>query len=469
MKTLITTLLMTLSLTLAATGIEVSQVFFDRSNGTVNFTVSWQNAWKNSRNHDAAWVFVKFSETGEGYVHGKLSATDHSLVPDDNSPAGHIVLPKDRVGIFVELSENHRGAVNWDIGLKLDPSALSQITSEMEAEVFALEMVYIPAGGFTLGDPDPQALAFNAFYRSDENGAYDGLVQINSERQMIEVGPEKGALYYKVGRTPIYTGDQKGPVPATFPKGVKPFYIMKYETTQGLYADFLNTLSGNLAARLTPHETDKYYEGRGSIRFNGGAYSTQFPLRPCNYITWDDGAALADWAGLRPMTELEYTKASRGPGEALAHEFPWNTDNKEGLGRFVDLDDNLKLKEGLNEAKINNANRHQYGASYYWVMDLAGSLWEKCVTIGHPIGRSYMGSHGDGLISAAGTATNSDWPKGINEEGGYGYRGGGYYEHGKNTSEFNPHSPIAYRRYGSWSGGNRSIAYSQRYVRTAPE
>ena len=99
-------------------------------------------------------------------------------------------------------------------------------------------------------------------------------------------------------------------------------------------------------------------------------------------------------------------------------------------------------------------------------MDLAGSLGEKCVSIGHPIGRAYTGSHGDGVLSADGMV-NPDWPKGIKEEGGYGYRGGGYYEHGKTYSAYNPHSPIAYRPYAAWSGGKRSIAYSQRYVRTA--
>lgn len=469
MKVWVSVILMTVCLTVSATDIEVSQVFFDRNNEAVNFTVTWNNAWKNNRNHDAAWVFLKFKKTGEGYVHGKLSATGHGLVPDKASPGGKMVMADDRVGVFMELDQTHRGKVDWDVKLKIDPGSLSQLTADMQAEVYAIEMVYIPAGGFTTGDPDPKAIAFNAFYQSNDVGRYNGQYKISTEDQVIEIGPKNGALYYDAGRNPIYTGDQKGPVPATFPKGVQPFYIMKYETMQGLYANFLNTLSANLAAKLSPHETEKYYEGRGNIRFESGTYGTSTPLRPCNYITWDDGAALADWAGLRPMTELEYTKAARGPGEAMTHEFPWNTDNKKGLGRYVDLDDNLKLTAGLDESKINDSNRHQYGASYFWVMDLAGSLWEKCVSIGHPIGRSYKGTHGDGLISDSGSATNADWPKGINEEGGYGYRGGGYYQHSMKVSEFNPHSPIAYRRYGAWSGGKRSIAYSQRYVRTAPQ
>ncbi|HMQ62939.1 MAG TPA: hypothetical protein PKE06_19815 [Flavilitoribacter sp.] len=44
--------------------------------------------------------------------------------------------------------------------------------------------------------------------------------------------------------------------------------------------------------------------------------------------------------------------------------------------------------------------------------------------------------------------------------------GGGFYSYDRAYSEFNPHSPIAYRRFGAWAGGNRSMAYGSRFVRT---
>lgn len=466
MKVFISTILLGLCLSLSATDIEVSQVYFDKNNSAVNFTITWNNAWRNDRNHDAAWVFVKFEKTNEDYVHGTLAANGHNLVAGNSDRGGEIVISEDRVGVFLQPSSQHRGRVDWDVKLQLAPASLNRITADMEAKVYAMEMVYIPAGGFTLGDPDPAALNFSAVYLSDDQGKPAGLYEVTSENQVIAVGAKAGSLFYDAGRYPMYTGDRKGPIPASFPKGVNPYYMMKYEVSQGMYASFLNSIAPELASKLSPHTTDKYYESRGSIRFENGSYVADSPDRPCNYITWDDGALFADWAGLRPMTELEYVKAARGPGKPQPHEFPWNTDNKEQLGRFVDLDDELKLKEGLEESDMNEANRHQYGASYYWVMDLAGSLWEKCVSLGHPIGRAYTGSHGDGVLSTDGT-TNADWPKGINEEGGYGYRGGGYYQHGKKPGDYNPHSPIAYRPYAAWSGGKRSIAYSQRYVRTA--
>jgi hypothetical protein len=99
-------------------------------------------------------------------------------------------------------------------------------------------------------------------------------------------------------------------------------------------------------------------------------------------------------------------------------------------------------------------------------MDLSGSVWEKVITAGNPVGRQFKGSHGDGHLRF-GHATNEDWPDSDDEVGGFGYRGGGYYEVGRKYDDFNPHSPIGYRYYGAWSGGPRSIAYGFRAGRTA--
>lgn len=446
-----------------ANDIAVKNISFDQKAQKVSFDLSWNNSWKNKKNFDAAWVFVKFVDPEGNYVHGTLASNAHDL---KGKQKGTFELPSDRVGVFVHLAEMYRGDVSWKVQLKLDETAMRKLTKDLSVQVFALEMVYIPKGDFYVGATEPKAVNYASFYESDATGKPKGPFLISSENQVIKVDPTEGNLYYNIGRS-RYRGDSQGTVPATFPKGHDAFYVMKYETTQGFYADFLNALSPELAARLTPHNVKNYYKEKGGIRFEKGQYTADTYNRPANFITWDDGATLADWAGLRPMTEFEFTKAARGTAKPIEHEYPWGTSTKEGLKRKVALNDELILTDGVLEKDLNDSNRPVYGASYYWVMDLAGSLWEKCVTIGHPIGRSYTGTHGDGVISKEGTATNADWPKGIKEEGGYGYRGGGYYYHGMKISDYNPHSPTAYRPYGSWSGGKRSIAYSQRYARTA--
>jgi formylglycine-generating enzyme required for sulfatase activity len=102
-------------------------------------------------------------------------------------------------------------------------------------------------------------------------------------------------------------------VPAEFPKGTRAFYIMKYEISQGQYADFLNGISHYAASFRAPFAGIGYYDERGTIRIEGSAYVASKPNRPANQMSWDDGTTFADWAGLRPMTELEFTKAARGP------------------------------------------------------------------------------------------------------------------------------------------------------------
>jgi hypothetical protein len=173
------------------------------------------------------------------------------------------------------------------------------------------------------------------------------------------------------------------------------------------------------------------------------------------------------------MTELEYTKAARGPVDPIASDYPWGTSSKAGLARRSGPDDDLVQTGAADESRLTDETREALGASYYWVMDLAGSVWERAVTIGHPRGRAFRGTHGDGVLRDYGLATNADWPLGDHEVGGYGYRGGGFYERERERTrnptarELNPHSPVEWRNYGSWGGGPRGVAYGFRAARTA--
>ena len=341
----------------------------------------------------------------------------------------------------------------------------------LEARVFGIEMVYVPDGPFSIGDPDTASVSHAAFYRSTATGGHGGPFRVTSEAA-IRVAPEDGALYYQA-RSPQYEGDRGGPVPAEFPKGTRAFYIMKYETLQGQYADFLNTIGHYAASFRAPLGGLDYATERGSIHIVDAAYVAAKPNRPANQMSWDDGTAFADWAGLRPMTELEFTKAARGPADPVPSDYPWGTSSKAGLARRVGADDDLAQSGAADESRLADSTRETLGASYWWVMDLAGSVWERAVTIGHPRGRAFRGTHGDGTLRDYGLATNDDWPLGDNEAGGYGYRGGGYYERDRERArdwtvrDLNPYSPVEWRNYGSWGGGPRGVAYGFRAVRTA--
>jgi formylglycine-generating enzyme required for sulfatase activity len=438
------------------------------------FTITWNNSWRNDRNYDAVWVFLKYITPPQNtqYRHALLMSSGHRLLQNHYpaSPAPVFEIPEDHTGIFIYPSSRYRGNIRWTVELALDTAILHEPNFNPNSRllnVYGIEMVQIPEAGFTIGEADTAAAWNNyALFIADENGRPGGLWKINSESEPIPVGKEKGKLYYN-SQTTIYQGDKKGIISASFPKGFQAFYIMKYETTQGQYADFLNCLSNAATASRANFAGRDYYTFRGTIHFENGKYTATSPGRPCNFFSWDDACAYADWACLRPMTELEFEKACRGPSQPIPHEFPWNTNNKDKLQRVVHTNDELQLLNNLQESELNDSNRDQFGASYYWVMDLAGSLWERCVTIGDSVGRSFKGTHGDGMLAPHGFASNADWPKGSTETAGFGFRGGGYYEHHMQYGGFNPHSPIGYRNFGSWPGGARSLAYGSRFVRTA--
>jgi hypothetical protein len=434
----------------------------------VRATVAWKNAWRNARNHDAIWVFAKVRREPDGqWRHARILSISAA------SPVTCTVTA-DSVGAFCTPAAAHRGDISSDVVLSLGPNALSQqdrASPSVEARVFGIEMAYVPSGAFSIGDPDPRTAEFAAYFRSNANGEHAGTYRIESEAA-IRVAPEAGALYYRTP-TPQYQGDRAGPIPATFPKGTRAFYAMKYEILQGQYAAFLNTINHDATSFRAIHGGIGYYDERGSIRLERGVYVADHPNRPANWLSWDDGIAFADWAGLRPMTEFEFTKAARGPDEPGRAQFPWGTDSRAQLRRRMGPDHDLIQSGDADESRLTDATRDVFGASYYWVMDLAGSVWERVVSAGHPRGRAFRGTHGDGQLGAYGIATNQDWPSGDHDGGGYGYRGGGYYERAAEQQrpdrEFNPYSPVEWRSFGAWGGAPRSVGYGFRAVRTADQ
>lgn len=455
---------------LSATGLRIENVRpvnrsdIEKMPVSVIFDLKWENAWNNQKNHDAVWVFMKFGGFWDNHV--KLLPNGCRILANrlgsDATP--EIVVSEDSLGFFIYAKNTYRGAMDLKLQVSIDTT--TQRISDRGLKGFSVhgvEMVQIPEGPFTLGSPDDAAIKRASFYRSDAAGEPDGLFKVESE-SAISVGPRAGDLYYW-SEEAMYNGDQQGPVPEAFPKGFRAFYIMKYELTQGQYADFLNHLYKDWTYLRAPQAGRDYYKHKGGIRLIDGVYVADSPDRPMNYVSFTDGLAWTDWAALRPVTELEYEKAARGPSKPLPAEFVWGTSDYDALERYVDKSGDAVMRNGFHEGQLNEHTREIFGASYYWVMDLSGSVWEKVITIGNPIGRAFKGSHGDGNLRF-GKATNADWPKSDDEVGGFGYRGGGYYEIGTYYSDFNPHSPIGYRYYGAWSGGPRKIAYGYRAGRT---
>ncbi len=436
----------------------------------VHTRVAWKNAWRNAKNHDAVWLAVKMrTSKGGRWRHARISAAASNAT----NPSIECAPTADQIGVFCATKQPWRGDVAFSVQFDVDATQWSErdrAAAQVEASVIGLEMVYVPAGPFFIGDPDPASVAQAAFYRSNAQGQHAGLFRVADEKA-VQVANTEGALFYQSPTQ--YTGDQRGPIPSAFPKGTRAMYAMKYEVSQGSYATFLNMIAEDATHFRANNAGLGYEQNRGTIRKVEGTFMADSPHRPANWISWDDGMAFADWAGLRPMTEFEFTKIARGPVEPVAGDYPWGSASKARLARVLGSDLDLVRTGAADESQLSDSTREALGASYWWVMDLAGSVWERVVTAGHSEGRAFRGTHGDGELRSYGIATNIDWPSGDNDGGGYGYRGGGHYEWQREAGrdpqarELNPHSPVSWRPYGSWGGAPRSVAYGFRAVRTA--
>jgi hypothetical protein len=229
---------------------------------------------------------------------------------------------------------------------------------------------------------------------------------------------------------------------------------MKYELSQGAYVDFFNTLTSTQKTERDITGNHATYGGKnsdGTVYRNtiswttGDASAGTNQYVACNYIAWADLIAFADWAGLRPMTELEFEKACRGTVSAVADEYAWGSTTitqaegavqnsgaanetanttGEGLCNYngAGTDVGAPLRCGF--AATSSTTRSQAGAGYYGNMELSGNLWERPVTIGNATGRAFTGTHGDGSLDASGDANATNWPG--TDAVGAGFRGGNW-------------------------------------------
>ena len=117
-------LLALLASPLFANWIEAGPVATSAAGSTLRASVkvSWKNAWSNAKNHDAAWVFLKFRTAPGGWRHARLLESGHSSA---SAVPAKFSVPADRAGAFVFPSEAYRGDVDWTLTLRVDPASLA--------------------------------------------------------------------------------------------------------------------------------------------------------------------------------------------------------------------------------------------------------------------------------------------------------------------------------------------------------
>lgn len=481
----------------------------------VQFDLSWQNSWRGGAvtNWDAAWVFVKCRTAPTGnWSHALLNNVGH-VAPSGSQidlglrmpSAAYDATSNPVVGVFIHRSAGGNGTftmtsvqLQWNFAAQgLNYSDITQV------QVFAIEMVYVPQGAFTVGNSGTET---NRFLNTTINTAAATTAPLQA-----------GSTGYFGG----YPLSGNAPSSNAWPNGFNAFYCMKYEVTQQGYVDFLNTLNylqqdGRTANSPTnPPGTGALVTGNTNrngidIQTSGVASTTPAVYAcnldgdgvygeatdgkdiACNFMGPNDLGGYLDWSGLRPMTELEFEKACRGTIAAVPNEYPWGTTsiassanlpgtaytlanagaNNESIATnygttagnaayaFTAAFIGGPLRVGIFAANGSNTGRVSAGATYYGIMEMGGNLWERAVTIGTLFGQDYTGIHGNGRPDVyTGDSDEVGWPTDIGQ--GFGFRGGTL---GSPLSDVRVSDRVSATQVIS----NRDLNFGGRGVRTAP-
>ncbi|MCI0472056.1 MAG: SUMF1/EgtB/PvdO family nonheme iron enzyme, partial [Ignavibacteria bacterium] len=322
---------------LLSNNIQITSVTLTGQNRTsdytaVQFNLSWENSWRDALNFDAAWVFVKYKASYDSvWKHATLSTTNtYHIIPTGFTRS----VSTDGKGIFVYRNAEGNGTstlsgvqLRWMYGT--DGVGDNDLVT---VKVYAIEMVYVPEGSFYAGDG--YTTAYGQFSQGNTASPY----LINSEVSLTLGGTATTNLGSRNSAGMVTADDFNNSttqtLPAAYPKGYNDFFCMKYEISQGQFKDFLNSLSrwqqrnrvesdisGDAVTNIYVMSNTPSYSLRNVVYCPPNGNGTTQPIvfyspisnRSCNYISWQDGCAYMDWAGLRPLTDLELEKACRGP------------------------------------------------------------------------------------------------------------------------------------------------------------
>jgi formylglycine-generating enzyme required for sulfatase activity len=190
-------------------------------------------------------------------------------------------------------------------------------------------------------DPDTQA-RFSFLTGDSLVPAEDGAAEPIGESHVRH--PVDGRSMAKVDGSVFLSG------PGNEPIWLPSFYIDVYPVTNNEYARFV---------AATGHTPPQDWEDKQPAADRGD--------QPVVFVTWNDAAAYAEWAGKSLPTGQQWEKAARGTRGTV---YPWG-------------DQTTPAKCNVRENGVGSTTAvdcYQSGVSPYGVFDMCGNVWEWCST-----------------------------------------------------------------------------------------
>lgn len=189
------------------------------------------------------------------------------------------------------------------------------VGSNMISGKDGMNMVYVPAGEFTMGSDADDVLAKCKKYRTDCQRSW-----FTDEEPAHRVNLDA-------------------------------FWMDKTEVTNIMYAQCVSDGACSSPSSVKSRTQDSYYG------------NSEFDNYPVIYVNWYQANTYCAWAGRELPTEAQWEKAARGTD---GRTYPWGDDspNSNLLNYNWNIGDTVEVGSYLN------------GASVYGVLDMSGNVWE---------------------------------------------------------------------------------------------
>ncbi len=304
-------------------------------------------------------LVAAFSSTPAWLVIGILALAGVSLAgwlhmsPDGSAPDISVTSGKDHCD--TDISRAKKNNIERDSSLSGAPPVINSTEAPGPAPV---EMVWIPAGEFSMGSEDPGFKDAKPVHRVKLNGFWMDKTEVTNE-QFERFAKATG--YITVAERKPRAEDFPGAPPENLVAGSVVFSPPTNSVPLNDQMQWWNYVKG--ADWRHPEGANSSIKGRAK--------------HPVVHVAYEDTLAFAKWAGKRLPTEAEFEWAARGGLDRK--KYTWGDEFKpDGKFRANSFQGKFPEKNTAQDGFAATAPVGSFEPNAFGLFDMAGNTWEWC-------------------------------------------------------------------------------------------